>query len=304
MTVILLMGGVSPERDISLQSGQQVHSALLQLGHNVTVIDPQNPAWLNEIKMAQKQHPTATVFNILHGGEGENGAIRSVVNAIGLPCTGSDAIASAIAMDKPLTKEIWQNNDIPTPAWQVYSKGDNINPDSVIEQLGLPLFVKPASGGSSTHAGRVDSTDQLPTAIEHAASEDGLALVEQLIEGTDYTLSVLGEQALPLIKIETAGRFYDYHAKYESDETKFICPSGLPDQTAEEFTRLGLQAFNALRCRGWGRVDFIVDTQNRPHFLEVNTIPGMTSHSLVPMAAKANGIDFSQLVQHILETAS
>lgn len=298
MKVALLMGGHSAEREVSLMSGNRILQSLHNLKHEVLVIDPQLQSnWINQLQ----QQPIDIAFNILHGGAGENGEVRAILNALGIVSTGSDVLGSSIAMSKPMTKKIWNSVGIPTPAWHIAKSPDDA--DFILNDLPLPLFVKPTSGGSSTKSSRVVNANDLPGAIQNAMSETGTALVETLINGTEYTLSIVNNQAQPLIKIVVQSEFYDYHAKYISDSTHFHCPSGLPQKLEAQLTEQGMVAFFVLECSEWGRVDFILGDDDKPYFLEVNTIPGMTSHSLVPMAAQANGKNFDQLVQQLMDTA-
>ncbi len=298
MKVVLLMGGHSAERDVSLMSGKQINVALTNLKHDVTVIDPKlQPDWIAQLATQQPD----LAFNILHGGAGENGEVRAVLNALDIVSTGSDVLGCGVAMYKPLTKTIWRELGIPTANWRIAKHATDAQ--HILNELALPLFVKPASGGSSTHSSKVIHADTLPTAIEKAASETGTALIESLIVGDEYTLSILNNKPLPIIKIEAQNEFYDYHAKYIAKNTDFKCPCGLPAEQEASLTKQGLQAFLAVQCSEWGRVDFILSNDNKPYFLEVNTLPGMTSHSLVPMAANTIGVNFDQLVQSIMETA-
>lgn len=292
----LLMGGVSPEREVSLVSGGMVFLALRRLGVDAEAFDPGKRP-LVEIR----ELGAARAFNILHGGAGENGEVRGALNMLGIPCTGSGVLASALAMDKHRTKLVWQGAGIPTPPWRLVKNGAECG--DAAGELGLPLFVKPSCGGSSTHASVVQTAAQLPDAVDSAAGEGFPALVERFAAGKEYTAAVLDDEPLPLIRIAASGGFYDYHAKYDAEDTEFFCPCGLPAAEEKRLQELAVEAFSLLGCSRWGRVDFIL-TERGPEFLEVNTVPGMTSHSLVPYAAAAAGIDYDSLVRRILDSAS
>ncbi|MCH9757563.1 MAG: D-alanine--D-alanine ligase [Proteobacteria bacterium] len=295
----LLLGGDSPEREVSLQSAVGVENALRALGVPLLLLDPgKQRDWLSVLM----KNNIKRVFNILHGGGGENGEIRGALNSAGIACTGSDVLGSALAMNKHVSKQIWRTVGIPTADWRYADLPQDAA--TIAAELPPPWFVKPAAGGSSTHTHVVHDAKELPAAIESAASEQLGVLVEQLLIGTDYTLSIVDNQPLPLIKIVPTQPFYDYHAKYVAEDTQFSCPCGLPKAQEEKLATLGLAAFQALHCAHWGRVDMMLDASGAPFFLEVNTIPGMTSHSLVPMAAKQAGLDFTQTVARILQSAS
>ncbi|MGU9951247.1 MAG: D-alanine--D-alanine ligase [Gammaproteobacteria bacterium WSBS_2016_MAG_OTU1] len=294
---ILLMGGDSPEREVSLMSGEMVLSALERLGVETAVFDPGKEAFA---KIADLN--ASRVFNILHGGAGENGEIQGALRMLNLPCTGSGVLASALAMDKHRTKMLWQAAGIPTPRWRIATTAAEAEP--IAKELGMPLFVKPSCGGSSTCSSKVTSAAELATAIVSAATEGAPAMIEQFVGGREYTASILDDKPLPLIGIAAAGEFYDYHAKYIADNTNFTCPCGLPAEQEETLNEIATKAFALLGCRHWGRVDFIIDDNNNAMFLEVNTVPGMTSHSLVPQAAAVIGIDYDSLVGNILAAAA
>ena len=292
----LLMGGDSPEREVSLMSGDMVLSALSRLGIETTVFDTAEQS-LSELPASGVKR----VFNILHGGAGENGEIQGALKMMGLPVTGSGVLASALSMDKHRAKLIWKAAGVPTPPWRIAENGADAS--GVIAELGLPLFVKPSCGGSSTHSIAVRERGALSDAIDAAAGEGAPAMIEQLICGREYTASILDDEALPLIEIVAAGAFYDYHAKYVAEDTRFICPCKLPADEESRLQKAALHAFSLLGCRHWGRVDFILEN-GKPMFLEVNTVPGMTSHSLVPAAAKVNGLDYDAVVRRIWESAT
>lgn len=296
MKTALLLGGVSPEREVSMMSGAEVGAALNRLGVEHVCFDPADaPLWhLAQMKVGR-------VFNILHGGGGENGEVQGALKLMGIRATGSGVLASALAMDKHRAKMLFRSCGINTPDWVVaHDKADG---DKALRQLGLPLFVKPVCGGSTTHCAKVLREEDLPAAIDDATSEGAAALIEKWIPGQEYTASILGGRVLPLIKITPAGGLYDYHAKYAADDTRFDCPCDLSAAAEKECADIAMQCFLALGCESWGRVDFLMPDDGAAVVLEVNTIPGMTSHSLVPMAAKAVGIGFDELVRRILEDA-
>lgn len=294
--VAVLMGGQSAEREISLKSGTAVLNALLARGVDAHGIDA-DASVLNTLKTGGFDR----VFIALHGRGGEDGVIQGALENVGLPYTGSGVLASALGMDKLRTKQLWLGAGLPTPSFRMLDA--ETNPDAVVFDLGLPLAVKPSREGSSIGITRVTQVDQLRTAWEQALNYDKAVLVEPWIEGGEYTGAVLRDEALPLIRLETPREFYDYQAKYFADDTQYHCPCGLSAEREDELRNLVKKAFDALDCHGWGRVDLMVDKQDRPWLLEVNTIPGMTDHSLVPMAAREAGIDFQELVWRILETS-
>jgi D-alanine-D-alanine ligase len=295
--VAVLMGGKSAEREISLMSGNGVLKALRSKGVDAHAFDPAQRDLLD-----LKREGFARCFIALHGRGGEDGTIQGALEVIGIPYTGSGVLGSAVGMDKWRTKMVWIANGIPTPRFRILSEKENWQ--SVARELGLPLIVKPANEGSTLGLTKVLSARQLPAAYELAAKKyHDLALAEQFIDGPEYTASVLGEEALPLIRIEAPKGNYDYQNKYFTDDTKYHCPSGLPAKKEAELKALTLRAFRAVGCRGWGRIDIMLDAKNKPWLLEVNTSPGMTSHSLVPMAARAVGISYEDLCVKILEFA-
>jgi D-alanine-D-alanine ligase len=292
--VAVLLGGKSAEREVSLMSGGAVLEALKCGGVDAHAFDPKLRGFDQLIKERFDR-----AFIALHGRYGEDGTMQGALEQIGLRYTGSGVMASALAMDKWRTKLIWQQAGVPTPPSLLVNAASDV--DALVKQLGLPLIVKPVHEGSTIGLTKVTRADQIRAAVAAALKHDSFVLAEKFIEGKELTASILGEQALPLIHIEPAGEMYDYHAKYVSDETQYHCPSGLPAAQEAEIQRIALQAFKIVGCRGWGRVDVMLDAQGKPWLLEVNTSPGMTSHSLVPMAAKAAGISFDQLVLRILE---
>ncbi len=293
--VAVLMGGHSSEREISLLSGNAVLAALRHRGVDAHAFDPAERP-LDDLK----REGFVRAFIALHGRYGEDGTVQGALELLGVPYTGSGVMASALAMDKWRTKLIWQAVGIPTPRYAVMSEDSDI--PSLAKDLGLPLIVKPASEGSTIGLTKVTKPDQLGDAYRLAAKYDRLVLVEEFIEGQELTVAILGDHALPIVRIQPAVELYDYQAKYFSDDTKYFCPSGLSDAVERALQAQALEAYRIVGCEGWGRVDLILDAQERAHFLEVNTSPGMTSHSLVPMAAKQAGIDFEELVVRILAT--
>mgnify|MGYP001334064670 CR=1 FL=1 len=292
----VLLGGRSAEREISLMSGNAVLSALKRKGVDALAIDAR------EMDLQQlKSGGFERVFIALHGRYGEDGTIQGALQWMGIPYTGSGVLASALAMDKWRTKLVWMAAGIPTPRFVMLDENSDF--DAAVRELGLPLIVKPSREGSTIGLTRVTRPQEMREAYRKAARHDPMVLAEEFIAGSEVTASVLGDQALPLIRIEAPGGSYDYHAKYFSDETRYHCPSGLPDAQEKSICELALRAFRILGCRSWGRIDVMIDARGRPFMLEANTVPGMTGHSLVPMAAKAAGIGFDDLVMRILETA-
>lgn len=294
--VALLLGGHSAEREISLKSGAAVLAALERKGADVHTLDPAQPDTLERLST----EGFARVFIMLHGRGGEDGQIQGALEAIGLPYTGSGILGSALGMDKYRCKLLWRGCGLPTPDFALLRKEADLER---ARDLGFPLMIKPAHEGSSIGMARADNPDELAAAWRAAAEYDALILAERWIEGPEYTCAVLGKESLPLIRLETPHTFYDYEAKYSSDTTKYICPCGLDAAVESQLQTLCLEAFQAIDARGWGRVDFMLDGEGHSHLLEVNTVPGMTDHSLVPMAAKAQGLDFDSLVWRILETS-
>jgi D-alanine-D-alanine ligase len=291
------MGGSSAEREISLMSGNGVLKALRAKGVDAHPFDPAQRD-LFELK----REGYARCFIALHGRGGEDGTIQGALEVLGVPYTGSGVMGSAIGMDKWRTKMIWIANGLPTPRYRILGAGDDWN--AVARDLGLPLIVKPANEGSTLGLTKVTAATQLPAAYELAAKKyRDIALAEQFIDGPEYTASVLGDTALPLIRIEAPQGNYDYQNKYFTDDTKYHCPCGLPAGKEEELKALALQAFRVAGCSGWGRIDLMLDSKRKPWLLEVNTSPGMTGHSLVPMAARAVGISYENLCVKILELA-
>jgi D-alanine-D-alanine ligase len=293
--VAVLMGGASAEREISLLSGKGVLAALQSRGVDAHAFDP------SERDLGELRHAGfARCFIALHGRGGEDGTLQGALEMMGIPYTGSGVMGSAIGMDKWRTKMIWLSAGIPTPRYRILSAGDDWN--EVAAELGLPLIVKPAREGSTLGLTRVTDAAQLPAAYELAASKyRDLALAEEFIAGAEFTASILGDSALPLIRIEAPGGNYDYRNKYFTDDTRYICPCGLPLAVEEQLKAMALRAFRLAGCSGWGRIDLMLRADGTPSLLEVNTSPGMTGHRLVPMAARAAGISYEDLCLRILE---
>lgn len=293
--VAVALGGSSAEREVSLDSGRNVLEALRASGVDAHPVDG-IPALLDALRAGHY----ARVFNILHGRGGEDGVLQGALDSLRVPYTGSGVLGSALAMDKIRTKQVWQARSLPTPRYVAFARGDDIA--DALRELGFPAIVKPSHEGSSVGITRVFGEADLSAAIELAARYDGELMIEQLIEGDELTVGILDGAALPSIRIVPKGAFYDYHAKYVAEDTQYLCP-GL-DGAAEAAVRaLALAAFDAIGCSGWGRVDVMRDRAGQCHLLEVNTTPGMTSHSLVPKAAAQIGIDFRTLCWRILETS-
>lgn len=301
--VAVLMGGTSSEREVSLDSGRNVLDALRSRGVAADAVD----GIPNLIRELQDKHFTR-VFNILHGhaGGGEDGVLQGLLDAMGVPYTGSGVLGSALSMDKIRTKQVWLSLGLPTPRYVQLGKGADVH--AAAKALGLPVIVKPAAEGSSVGVSRVYADSDLDGAVELAAryidtEARGELLMEQLIEGDELTVAVLGDVALPSIRIVPKGQWYDYHAKYVAEDTQYLCP-GLEGDAEAEIRRLAVAAFKAVDCSGWARVDVMRDrATGKFYLLEVNTAPGMTSHSLVPKAARQVGIEFEELCWRILETS-
>ncbi len=294
--VAVLLGGRSAEREVSLLSGAAVLEALRSRGVDAHGYDPaQRP--LEDLRRDGFQR----VFIALHGRYGEDGTVQGALELLDIPYTGSGVMASALGMDKWRTKLVWQSVGIPTPRFEILSADSDFS--AVALSLGLPLIIKPSREGSTIGLTKVAQVDQMAAAYTLAAKHDPMVLAEQFISGAEITASILGNTALPLIRIEAASGLYDYHAKYFADNTRYFCPSGLPLDQEHALQTLALQAFQIVGCSGWGRVDVMLDPQDAPYLLEVNTSPGMTSHSLVPMAAKVHGLEFPDLVIQILRSA-
>jgi D-alanine-D-alanine ligase len=292
--VAVLMGGKSAEREISLMSGNGVLKALRAKGVDAHGFDPAERD-LFDLKRAG----FARCFIALHGRGGEDGTVQGALEVLGIPYTGSGVMGSAIAMDKWRSKMIWLANGLPTPRFRILKEKEDWA--SVANDLGLPLIVKPANEGSTLGLSKVAAAAQLPAAYELAAKKyRDIALAEQFVDGPEYTASIVAGEALPLIRIEAPQGNYDYQNKYFTDDTKYLCPCGLPADKERALQALALQAFRLLGCSGWGRVDLMLDAKGEPWLLEVNTSPGMTGHSLVPMAARAVGVSYEDLCVRIL----
>ncbi|SOD39939.1 D-alanine--D-alanine ligase [Nitrosovibrio sp. Nv4] len=294
--VAVLLGGRSAEREISLKSGKAVLDALRRGGVDAHPFDPSE-----QPMEALLQQGFNRAHIALHGRYGEDGTVQGALELMELPYTGSGVLASALAMDKWRTKLLWQATGINTPRSILLDEQSDF--DGVAEELGLPLIVKPSREGSTIGLSKITNARELPAAWRLAARHDAMVLAEQYIEGTEVTVAILGETTLPLVRIQTESGLYDYEAKYVSDNTRYFCPSGLSPAQEHPIQAQALQAHKVLGCEGWGRVDAILDKSGKPYFLETNTSPGMTSHSLVPMAASAAGISFDDLVLRILELA-
>ncbi|MEO1827409.1 D-alanine--D-alanine ligase [Pseudomonas abyssi] len=291
--VAVLFGGSSAERAVSLKSGAAVLAALQVAGVDAYGIDA-GPQLAEQLLNERPDR----VFIALHGRGGEDGSLQGLLESLLIPYTGSGVMASAIGMDKLRTKQIWQSLGLPTPAYAMLRDGGQCA--EIVERLGSPLIIKPLHEGSSIGMAKADSLQQLQDAWQGAQSYDSEALVEQWIQGAEFTVAVLDGQALPPIRLRTPHTFYDYEAKYQANDTQYLCPCGLPTEQEEQLKALSLRAFEAVGCKGWGRVDVMQDEQGNFYLLEVNTVPGMTDHSLVPMAAKATGLSFGDLVLAIL----
>lgn len=294
--VAVLLGGKSAEREVSLKSGSMVLEALRSRGVDAHAFDPAERGF---DELAKRRFERA--FIALHGRFGEDGTVQGVLEWLGIPYTGSGVLASALAMDKLRTKRIWQAEKLPTPPYAVLDKHSDLR--AVAKRLGVPLMVKPASEGSSIGMSKVTRAAALDEAYALAANYDRSVIAEKFVAGTELTVGILGERALPIIKLETPRDFYDYQAKYVADDTRYLIPCGLPRKKERALQALCLTAFQTLGCAGWGRVDLMLDRRGRPYLLEVNTAPGMTDHSLVPMAARAVGLSYADLCLQILEGA-
>ena len=294
--VAVAMGGTSAEREVSLSSGDAVLKALLRLGVNAVGVD----IGADPLTTLQSR-PFDRVFNILHGRSGEDGVLQGVLETVGLPYTGSGLLASALSMDKRRSKLCWQGACLPTPKWLLL--GEQADLDLCGEVLGFPVIVKPTLEGSSIGISQAKNREELNEAWHNALQYQCDVIAEQWITGQEYTVAILGETTLPMIRLETPNLFYDFDAKYCADTTQYICPCGLPEENERSLQALALSAYRTLGIEGWGRIDLMIDAQEAPWLIEANTVPGMTDHSLVPMAAQAAGIDFDQLVWRILATS-
>lgn len=323
MRIILLAGGASPEREISLRSGKAIYQALIELGHQVKLIDPAlgknqtenveeffNPH-LNKEIVSTKNYLDSfqldefsnvdLVFIALHGKWGEDGTVQSILDLMNVKYTGSGVLASSIGIDKNISKVIVKHFDIKTPKWKLLSKNDKQELINIIDEVGLPCIFKPNDQGSTIGFSLIHSLNEIDKAFDEALKYSDYVLVEKFIKGRELTVSILGNEALPIIEVKPKHELYDYECKYTKGMTQYICPAELDSETTELIQRQALIAFNACKCEVFGRVDFILDETNTPYFLEINTIPGMTDLSLVPMAARAIGISFNELINRIVE---
>jgi len=292
--VAVLMGGDSNERAVSLLSGEAVLHALKRLRIDAEAFDPSSRD-INEIQSYNR------VFIALHGRGGEDGAMQAFLKSKNIAYTGSDSLSSAIGMDKLKTKLLWRSLNISTPDFlQVTEKTSY---EEIMSAIGVPFFIKPSNEGSSIGIDKIKNEKQYQDAFLKTSKIDANVIVEKFVDGEEFTVAIVNDKTLPVIKIKPSNEFYDYQAKYIKDDTQYICPSGIEKQKEVSISKEALQAFKIIGCSSWGRVDFMMDKQGRHYFIEVNTSPGMTSHSLVPMAAKEVGINFDQLVLEILKTA-
>ncbi|KNE85056.1 D-alanine--D-alanine ligase [Aggregatibacter aphrophilus] len=299
--IAVLLGGTSAEREVSLNSGNAVLEALRKQGYDAHPIDP-------------KTFPVATlkeqgfdrVFNILHGRGGEDGTMQGLLEQIELPYTGCGVMASALTMDKMRTKMLWKAFGLPVAEMEIVTTENriNLNPIAVVKKLGLPLMVKPSLEGSSVGLTKVKTVEELESAVDFALKFDRTVLIEEWLAGDEFTVPVLDGEVLPSIKIVPEGEFYDYNAKYISDNTQYFCPAGLTEAREQELRRLVKQAYDVVGCRGWSRIDVMADAEGKFRLVEVNTNPGMTSHSLFPKSAATVGYSFEQLVEKILELSA
>jgi D-ala D-ala ligase N-terminal domain protein len=299
--IAVLLGGTSAEREVSLNSGTAVLNALRKQGYDAHPIDP-------------KTFPVATlkeqgfdrVFNILHGRGGEDGTMQGLLEQIGIPYTGCGVMASALTMDKMRTKMLWKAFGLPVAEMEIVTVENRatLNPEVVVKKLGLPLMVKPSLEGSSVGLTKVKTREELESAVDFALKFDRTVLIEEWLAGDEFTVPVLDGEVLPSIKIVPEGEFYDYDAKYISDNTQYFCPAGLTEAREQELHRLVKQAYDVVGCRGWSRIDVMADAEGKFRLVEVNTNPGMTSHSLFPKSAATVGYSFEQLVEKILELSA
>jgi len=292
--VAVLMGGDSNERAVSLLSGEAVLHALKRLRIDAEAFDPSSRD-INEIQSYNR------AFIALHGRGGEDGSMQAFLKSKNIAYTGSDSLSSAIGMDKLKTKLLWRSLNISTPDFlQVTEKTSY---EEIMSEIGIPFFIKPSNEGSSIGIDKIKNEKQYQDAFLKTSKIDANVIVEKFVDGEEFTVAIVNDKTLPVIKIKPSNEFYDYQAKYIKDDTQYICPSGIEKQKEVSISKEALQAFKIIGCSSWGRVDFMMDKQGRHYFIEVNTSPGMTSHSLVPMAAKEVGINFDQLVLEILKTA-
>ena len=296
--IAVLLGGTSAEREVSLNSGQAVLQALQSLGYDAHPIDPKQTEIAN-----LKQQGFERAFNILHGRGGEDGIVQGVLEQIGLPYTGCGVMTSALTMDKMRTKMLWRGFGLPIADMEIVTKQTalELNAEAIVERLGLPLMVKPSREGSSVGLTKVKAVDELKAAVDLALEHDDTVLIEEWLAGDELTVPVLGGEVLPAVQIVPDGEFYDYNAKYISDNTQYICPMPLSEQRWQELKNLVKCAYDVVGCQGWSRIDVMTDSQGNFRLVEVNTTPGMTSHSLFPKSAATVGYSFEKLVEKILE---
>ncbi|MDG2939457.1 D-alanine--D-alanine ligase [Bisgaard Taxon 10/6] len=296
--IAVLLGGTASEREVSLNSGAAVLEALRSQGYDAHPVDPK------ETSVARlKEQGFDRAFNILHGRGGEDGVIQGVLEQIELPYTGCGVMTSALTMDKMRTKMLWKGFGLPIADMEIVTKSTALylDPQAVVSRLGLPLMVKPSREGSSVGLTKVDSADKLKSAVDFALEFDDIVLIEEWLSGDELTVPVLGGEVLPAVQIVPEGEFYDYNAKYISDNTQYICPMPMSDERWEELKNLVKRAYDAVGCRGWSRIDVMTDAEGKFRLVEVNTTPGMTSHSLFPKSAATVGYSFEKLVEKILE---
>ena len=296
----VLYGGVSAEREVSLNSGAGVHAALLEKGVNAHLFD------LGERSLGDLEaEKFDRVFVILHGRYGEDGCVQGALEILGIPYTGPGVMSSSVAMDKIMTKRLFIEQDIPTPKYHVVRNRDDLK--EAVDKLGLPMILKPPHEGSTIGLVKIQTAEQLDEALKQASQYDKVLLAEQCVVGRELTIAILGQgadaHALPVIEIIAPDGNYDFHSKYISDDTQYICPAELSPELTKKIQDYCVQAYRTVGCEGWSRVDVMLDQNNDPYLLEINTAPGMTSHSLVPMAAKANGMSYPELCVNILASA-
>lgn len=293
--VAVLMGGWAAEREVSLNSGSAVLQGLLEKD-----IDAHRVVVGRDILDVLREQEFDIVFNMLHGRGGEDGEIQGGLEILQIPYTGCGVMSSAICMDKLMTKRIWTGSGLPTPAFEILTKDSNF--EEVVNTLGLPIIVKPAQEGSSIGMTKVNEPSQLKPAFEAAVKYDDIVFAEQWITGKEFSIAIVGDEVFPPVRLKAKGDFYDYDAKYTSDETEYHCPCGLDEDSENALKMLSRSAFKILDGKGWGRVDVMQDNNGTFWLIEVNTVPGMTDHSLMPMAAKQHGLSFSDLTLEILKT--
>jgi len=294
--VAILMGGNSAEREISLETGTAIYDALIRSGVDAYLFDPSE---LSLFELKQKNFNRA--FIALHGRGGEDGTIQGALQTMGIPYTGSGVLGSALCMNKAKSKLIWKASNLPTPKF-LYIASDHELKEIPVE-LGFPVVIKPVSEGSSVGVSIVKNNEELTSAWQNARATDNEVIAEQWIDGDEYTATVLMDKVLPMIQLKTPREFYDYEAKYHVDTTEYLCPCGLDEDQESRLAKLVMDAFISLSASGWGRIDFMIDQEGNPWLIELNTVPGMTSHSLVPMSARQAGFSFEQLALMILYTS-